>query len=325
MATRIGRVRVGGYAWGAGDRPAQSRTVAWFLPLLVIALATAGVTLARTTPPRTVTVPADAVVGGAPAGTASELTAAAADLLEQATAKGGAGYRFEIVQRSVITARPGGPQVEIPDPADPHRSLGTTDAYYLIGLTQTGYVTPAGFTMEMRAGPATAEAAADTKAGEVLFRALATGGVTYRDDGEGWYETGQPPGIGLDPATAALLPRLLRNAAGAKDAGLAAAEGELGRADPSAVRALTTTATTTDIPGIIAVDGAPFTQLTKPVALAFDAAGRLASILVTARNTNLDRYDLIVVTEITFAYDDVPTALPDPRPAWVAPDKVDGQ
>jgi hypothetical protein len=323
MTTRVERVRIRGYAWGGNRRPTATRAIGTIAPVLAIALLAAGITLARTTPPRTVTVPADAVTGGAPNGTPVDLKTAAAGLLEATTAKGGTGYRFEIVQRSTITARPGGPLVVIPDPVDPYRSLGTADRYYLAGLTESGYVTPAGFAMELRSGPATAEAAADVAAGELRFRALVSGGVTYRDDGEGWYETRQPPGIGLDPATAALLPRLLRNAAGAKATEVAAAVGELGRADPVAVRALAATTTVADIPGVLAVDGASFTELTKPIGLTFDAAGRLAGILVTARNTNMAEYDLMVVTEITLHYDTVPKALPAPQPAYVAPATVD--
>ena len=48
--------------------------------------------------------------------------------------------------------------------------------------------------------------------------ALVVEGVTYRNDGSGWYETSQPPGIGLDPASARLLPGMLRNVEGAADA-----------------------------------------------------------------------------------------------------------
>lgn len=320
----VSRPTVGGYAWG-GDEPAAARAprmLARFVPALVLVLAMAGVAAARVAPPATVTVPVSAVAGGAPGGTPAELKAAAADLLAAATAKGGSGYRFEIVQRSTLTAKPGGPRIDVPDPNDRGKSLGLADTYYLIGLVETGYVTPAGFAMEMRAGPASPDARVDLTGGELLFRALVRDGITYRDDGQGWYPTDQPPGIGLDPATAALLPGLLRNATAPATADLAAAEGELGRADASATRAITAAGTVADLPGVVAVDGAPFTELTKPITFSFDAAGRLSSLLVTARNTNAAVHDLVVVTEITLHYDDVPTGLPAPEPAWAGADDL---
>lgn len=323
-ASPVGRPAVGGYAWG-GDERAAARTprmLARLVSALVLVLVMAGVALARVAPPATLTVPVSAVAGGAPAGTPDALKAAAADLLAATTARGGSGYRFEIVQRSVLTARPGGPQIEVPDPTDRTKTLGLADTYYLIGLVETGYVMPAGFAMEMRAGPASPDAKADLAAGELLFRALVRDGTTYRDDGLGWYPTDQPPGIGLDPATAALLPALLRNAAAAEAVDLAAAEGELGRADGSATRAITATGTVADIPGVVAVDGAPFTELTGPIAFSFDAAGRLSGLVVTARNTNATVHDLVVVTEITLHYDDVPGALPAPEPAWAGADDL---
>ena len=322
MATRVQQVSVRGYRWRKGTRTPLARAVEILIASVVVALAAAAMVVARSAPPATVTVPVSAVTGGAPNAAPDELKAAAADLLEAATAKGGAGYRFEIVQRSTLTAKPGGPQIEVPDPIDRTKSLGLADTYYLIGLVETGYVTPAGFAMEMRAGPTSPDAAADLAKGELLFRALVRDGVTYRDDGLGWYPTDRPPGIGLDPATAALLPSLLRHVADAADADLAVAEGELGKADPAAARAITATGTVADIPGVVAVDGAPFTELKAPIALTFDAAGRLTGILVTARNTNVTAYDLVVVTEITLHYDAVPVTLPEPVPAWAGADEL---
>jgi hypothetical protein len=276
----------------------------------------------RTLPPATVTVPVSEVTGGAPIAGPAELKAAAADLLEAAVAKGGTGYRFEIVQRSTLVAKEGGPRIEVPDPIDRTKSLGLADEYYLIGLIETGYVTPDGFSMEMRAGPASPDAKADLAGGELLFGALVKDGLTYRDDGEGWYPTDRPPGIGLDPATAARLPGLLRHVADPADADLTAVEGERGRADASAARAITAAGTVADMPGVVAVDGAPFTELLGPIGFSFDAAGRLTGILVTARNTNVTAYDLVVVTEITLHYDDVPRVLPEPLPAWESADEL---
>ena len=172
----------------------------------------------------------------------------AADLLAATTAKGGSGYRFEIVQRSTLHAKPGGPALLVPDPADPKAQPKEADEAYLIGVVETGYVTAAGFSMEMRAGPASADAPVDLASGGLMFRALLRDGVTYRDDGEGWDHSYRLPGIGLDPVTAAALPWLLRHATDARDADLAAALGELGKARATATRGITAAGTVADIP-----------------------------------------------------------------------------
>ena len=285
----------------------------------ITAATLAGPGLARAFDPAPVSVPVESVTGGAPSAEPVALAAAAADLLEQTTAKGGTGYRFEIVQRSTLVAREGGPRISIPDPDDATRTLGEADRYDLGGLVETGFVTAAGFSMEMRTGPADAEAKVDLAGGELLFRALVRDGETFRDDGKGWYPTTRPPGIGLDPVTAALLPELLRTPEPV-DTDLAIAEGELGKADETATRAVTAEAEVAAIPGVIAVDGAEFTELTEPVAMTFDAAGRLVGLVVTARNTTVEAYDLVVVTEITLHYDDIPQVIPLPEPAWTDAD-----
>jgi hypothetical protein len=308
---------VRGYGWGGGpDRARRAGLLARLLPALVVVLASAGVAAARMVPPETVTVPVEAVGGGAPGGTPADLKAAAADLLAATTAKGGTGYRFEIVQRSTFHALPDGPALLVADPADPSAPPVKAQEAYAAGLVETGYVTPAGFYMEMRAGPATPEAAVELASGELMFRTLVRGATTYRDDGQGWYATDSPPGIGLDPATAARLPGLLRHADRAADAELDAATGELGKARAAAARGITAEGTVDDIPGVVAVDGAPFTELAGPIDMTFDEAGRLVGLVVTARNTNATRSDLVVVTEITLRYDDVPTSLPKAEPAY---------
>lgn len=232
--------------------------------------------------------------------------AAAAALLEVSTAAGRPGYTFEIVQRSTITARPGGPKIEIPDPTDRSKSLGLADTYDVGALIERGAVTPDGFWMEMRTGPAAGKDPDWTSAYQ--FGAISKGGATFRNDGVGWYATDNPPGIGLDPRTAALLPRLLRSATEATDGSARPVTGP----STAAVRAK---AAVKDIPGVIASDGAPFTELVEPVDFAFDDQGRLIHLRVVARNTNLDVYDLLVDTTITFAYPATAAALPEPVPA----------
>ena len=247
---------------------------------------------------------------GLPAGAASitptSRMTGAASILEQRTAAGGAGLTFEIVQRSTIHARAGGPRIEIPDPSDRHKSLGFADTYDVGSLIERGALTPDGFWMEMRTGPEPGKLP-DWKS-PYQFGAISTGGKTYRNDGIGWYPTDDPPGIGLDPRTAHLLPQLLRNANALTDTGLKPIDG----ADLATVSGAAVVA---DIPGIVAADGANFTELSAPLEFAFDSQGRLAQVHVVARNTNLDVYDLLIDTTIAFVYPDKAEPLPPPAPA----------
>ena len=243
------------------------------------------------------------VHGGAAPGTPSELKDGAATRLEEALATSG-GITFEIVQTQTITARPGGPKVAIPDPTDRHKTLGLADEYPIASVAEFGSATRDGFYSELRQGPAKGQAA-DPKA-SLFLQALVRGNDTYRNDGEGWYLTDQPPGIGLDPITVRLLPRLLRNATGAADKGTTPVDGV-------ELRTLAASGKVADVPGVIAADGAPFTVLTRPIELAFDGDGKLAKLRLVARNTNLETFDLIVVTEIVVRYGNA-GELPAPEP-----------
>jgi hypothetical protein len=240
----------------------------------------------------------------------SELKDAGASAIEAATGAGGNGITFEIVQRSALHARPDGPLIEIPDPIDPSKSLGLAETYALGSLIERGAITPDGFWMEMRAGPAEGQDP-DWKAAYQLG-AIATGGKTWRNDGDGWYLTDRPPGIGLDPRTAALLPALLRNATEAADAGTEEVDGRM-------ARNVTASARVEDIPGIVAVDGEAFTSLVGPLEFAFDDAGRLVQLRAIARNENEETFDLLVETVITFAYPASKPAIPEPAPTWSPP------
>lgn len=231
-----------------------------------------------------------------------DLMAAAADALEAARAPGGSGYRFRIVQTSAMVARPGGPKV--PVPADTGRGTSElVDRYYLHSLLEEGVARPDGFWSRMRAGPADEGAAPDWTGSQVMFEALVRGQERWRDDGEGWYRAEDLPGIGLDPETAGLLPTLLRDADDPRDA-----EDE----DAATARALRADATREQIPGVIAADGLAFTELLAPLTYGFDAGGRLTRIAVSARNTNMDDFDLVIETTVEIAYDDV-AGLPTPQ------------
>jgi hypothetical protein len=248
-----------------------------------------------------------AFAGAAADLTPEQLTAAAADKLEDTTKAGGSGYRFEIVQTSTMVAKPGGPRIPIPDPVT-RGTLRMADTYYLNALLERGVARPDGFWSQMRAGPSEG-AKPDWTGAPILYEALVRGGERWRTDGHGWYKAQALPGIGLDPDTAALLPDLLRGATSPVD--VPAGDPKV---DPDAVRTLEDSATAAQIPGVVAAGGAAFTALTEPVAYGFDDTGRLVSVRVVARNTNMTDFDLVVETTIDIAYDGV-DGLPDPEPA----------
>lgn len=117
------------------------------------------------------------------------------------------GFTFTVVSRSTLHALPGGPRIEVPHPTDRFKTIGLADEYYVGASIATGIVTRDGYFLQMRRGPATADAAPDFEKAEPTLAALVTGGKMFRNDGDGWYPTDSPPGIGLDPRTAALLPQ----------------------------------------------------------------------------------------------------------------------
>lgn len=236
----------------------------------------------------------------------ADLTAAAADHLEDATKAGGPGYRFQIVQTSTMVAKPDGPRIEVPDPITGD-TLRLADTYFLNSVIEQGVVRPDGFWSQMRAGPAEGEAP-DWEGAQVMYEALVRDGERWRSDGDGWYQTDGLPGIGLDPETAALLPALLRGATAAMDLPSGDA-----KTDPAAARNLEAAADPADLPGLVAADGLAFTELLGPLAYGFDDLGRLISITAVARNMNMTEHDLIVETRIVVAYDDV-DPLPEPKP-----------
>jgi hypothetical protein len=248
---------------------------------------------------------ADATFVGANLTPAARL-AGGATALETALGKGGDGLRFEVVQNQTLRARPGGKRIEIPHPTDRFKTIGLADEYFLSSLASRGIATAGGFWSELRAGPVPGEDPDWTS--DLLFSALEADGVTWRDDGRGWYKSDSPPGIGLDPVSVRLLPDLLRNVTGAADAAPQALEG-------ATLAGLTATAAVKDLPGVIAADGKAFTKLRGPVTMGFDAGGRLATLSVSALNTNLTDFDLVVDTTIVIHYGDTGD-LPDAKPAY---------
>ncbi len=303
MAGTPTRRAADGARFQARLRPA--RTWLWLAFPLVLLLAVASLRV-ETQPLRPTW---QSLTGAAANLTPDELKGAAADILERATREGGSGYTFEIVQRSTINARPGGPPLAI-DPGETRKDPGLAETYPLATYLESGMVTPDGYWAEIRRGPDDPTAKPDFATGPVEMAALVRDGTTWRDDGSGWYATNRPPGLGLDPASAQLLPGLLRAASDVQ---------EKDPNDPGAARALEATTTVADAPGIIAVDLVNSTELRGPATFAFDGDGRLVSLTLVARNTRLADYDLLVDTVITFAYPGSPPPLPEPTPVYVAP------
>lgn len=237
-----------------------------------------------------------------------------------ADAAGGSGITFTVVSRSALHAKKDGPLIEIPDPFDRFKTLGFGTEYYLGASIAEGIASSQGFWLQMRQGPTSADTSADFANSEVTLAALVRDGKTWRNDGEGWYQTDQPPGIGLDTNTVALLPDLLRQASDAKVTG-----DELVDGLPVAI--VEATGKIENAPGLMGIDAAAFTQLVGPLAFALDDQGRLVELRATMRNTNIEIFDLLVDAVVSFAYA-TPPPLPDPLPEWVQPSpdpKADGQ
>jgi hypothetical protein len=238
----------------------------------------------------------------------STLLSNASTKMAERTAKNGAGFTFTVLQRTSLDQRAGGPAVQIPDPADRRKTLGTTTHLDVTSFVARGAVRAGGdYWLEMRDGPAQ-DATANYSTGTYLFGALISGGTLYRNDGEGWYATDVLPGIGLDPATIALLPSMVKGVTGAAllidGKNLAA----------SAVAGVRGTAKAASIPGLIAPDALGFTDLSRPLEFGFDDQGRLASIHAIARNTNVNDYDMLVDTLISFSYPLLAPDIPKPSP-----------
>jgi hypothetical protein len=235
---------------------AASRTIALLLllvPLLLVALV-AGARILLWSGPAS----ALAAEGAA----AADRLADAADEMDRALAPDGSGFRFTVVSRSTVYARPDGPRIEIPDPDEPTQVLRLADAWYVGASTAEGIVRGADFFLQMRDGPSEPDGEIDLAAMEPTLAALVRGGTTWRNDGRGWYPTDIPPGIGLDPLTVALLPDLLRGATDARSAEPLVVEG-------TTRAAVSARSTVEAAPGLMAIDAAPFTELTEPLVFAF--------------------------------------------------------
>lgn len=126
-------------SWPARVRAATTAIVSAgvLAAILVVGFQARGAVTDAVAPPNGPSTPLGA---GAGARTATELKGDAATILEAALAKGGAGVTFEIVQRSTMHAKDGGPKIEIPDPIDRHKTLGLADEYPLGSLIERGAI-----------------------------------------------------------------------------------------------------------------------------------------------------------------------------------------
>jgi hypothetical protein len=230
---------------------------------------------------------------------------AAADTLAAATTAGGQGYRFDVVQRQVQYAKPGGSLIPIVDPAIPNGVAPGVDHLYVNSVLARGNVAPGAFWMEMRFGPdETTEANYDVA--PTMFQVIARDGALWRNNGAGWFGTSVSPGVGMDPATAALLPQLLRSITNVTEQGREVVNGQQLRRYAGVVDVAS-------FPGVVASDGAAFTENPIAVRLWLDSNNRLVQLEGRARNLNQVTFDLKVVSTISIAYEAAgPPPLPEP-------------
>ena len=283
-------------------RTAQ-RIVSASVGTLVFVIALAGVILLRTP------LSLNPAAASAPT-TAEQLKVAGADALDAALRAGGSGIAFEVVQVSTLHAKPDGPRIELYAPDDPTTILGETDEYQVGTALSRGGVTSDAFWMDVSISPTDT---ADFETADLFARVLDRDGKTWRDDGVGWYETDDPPGVGMDPVTARLLASMVRELVGADSIGPAQFEGRT-------LAGVRGTSGPDLFPGVIAADGASFTEKAFAVDCWFDDQGRLVRIEASARNLNEMAFDLVVTTTVTITYGS-PGDPPEPNPT-MAPEPL---
>jgi hypothetical protein len=245
---------------------------------------------------------------GTVAGAYPATLTSAAQKFETAVASGGTGFRFDVVQRQTEDQKPGGSPIPLVDPANPTQITGGTDHIYVNTVLARGQVAPGAFWMEMRWGPETEAAPVSFESASFMWAVLYRAPNLYRNDGYGWYpiQLQGSPGIGLDPITAAKLPLALRNLSAITDLGMATLGGV-------AVHHFAASVDVANFPGVVAADGAAFTETPFPLDLWVDSSNRLVQLEARARNLNEPNFLLKVDTLMTFTYtaaDPVPAALP---------------
>ncbi len=230
---------------------------------------------------------------------------AAGQVLTSAMNSGGAGFSFLAIQRTTEYAKAGGPQINVVDPTDGRTVLGTTGQLFVGAMMSQGFVTPGGYFMDMRVGSSKSTSASFATAPKA-FSVLQSGGMTWRDDGNGWDVTNEPPGMGIDPTSLRLLPVALTKVSALQTVGS-------GLVGSIATTQFSATAAVADYPGAVAADGKDFTEAAFPVRVWLDGQNRIVQLVLTAKNLNQTNWDLVAETTITFDYGP-PGALPLPAP-----------
>jgi hypothetical protein len=240
-----------------------------------------------------------------------ELSSHGSDALEAALGPGGSGVAFEVSQQSTLYAKPEGPRIELRSADDPTTVIGIVDEHVIGTVLSEGGVTADAFWMEVRVS--IDPASADWSEAGFFARVLEQNGTLWRDDGAGWYLTDVSPGVGMDPGTARALVGALRSLEGVSALEPAAFDGQT-------LTGIRGTSTPEAYPGVIAADGASFTEQAFQVDCWFDDAGRLVWLEARARNLNQETYDLISHTVVTFTYEP-PGDPPEPSPT-MAPEPL---
>ena len=257
------------------------------------------------------------VLRGTPAqagATPAKTLVAAGALLQSAMAPKGSGFNFFAVQRTTEYARPNGPAINVVDPSDDRRVIGQTDQLFVNAMMSKGYVRPDGFFMEMRLGSPTS-GQADFASAPPTFSVLARDGATWRNDGFGWYQATELPGMGIDFITLGKVPGAFGHVSGVTQSGTETVNGV-------ATTTYSGTLTPADYPGAVAADGAKFTDPLIRFKVWISSDGRPVQLWIRARNTNQPVYDLISETTVTFDLSPAPS-LPAAVPT-MAPDSPPG-
>lgn len=225
---------------------------------------------------------------------ARDISSLAGDRMATALGAGGTGFTFDVVQINTLYAKPGGPQILLRSEEDPAKVIAEVGEHRVNAIVSHGGVTADAFWMDISTVRPAGDPA-DLSVTDLYARVLERQGVIWRDDGDGWYMTDASPGVGMDPATARALPELLRSIGSPTSLGIDQLDGR-------AVVGTRGDSTPAAFPGVIASDGAAFTEPSFKVETWVDDLGRLVKLVARARNLNQDTFDLITETTITFAY-----------------------
>ena len=243
--------------------------------------------------------PTPAVQGGYPA----LLQKAAADTAAR-LAPAGSGLSFTALQRQVLYHVAGAPDLTVPNPSASASPL-VVDSFDVGANVTRGFTRGSDFFMEIR-GIDPAGTVADFDQGKVIFQVITHAGTIWRNEGQGWYTTDTPPGLGIDPFSLSHLPGLLGHLVSVKDLGDEPFQGQPGHHFSGFIDG-------SDWPGFTASDGVTFTSSPIPIDVWVSPDGRLLGLSGQARNLNHQVQDLEIVDGLSFAAD-VPAAFPAPSP-----------